>query len=545
MSEMMDVLVVGAGPVGLMTAAELHRHGVRCRLIERLLEPSPHCKALGITPRTLEVWDDLAIVHQALTAGMGLRGLVNIANGTDMEISSAALPEGAYGFLTLAQYDAEQILAEHLGTLAGGAERGVELVSLAQTEDLVTVGLKHLDGSVETVQAKYVVGCDGGRSAVRHALDLHFEGEHYAQVFMLADIDIDWTLERGYGYKLARIEKGEFRGAGACIPVPGDSRRYRFSTVAPEEMLPQDLTTSGQAHWASDEGPPLEAIQEMLDYLYPAGAKASNLRWSSFYRISHRLVPRYSLGRVFLAGDAAHLHPPLGGQGMNAGLQDAYNLAWKLALAVRGRAADKLLDSYHAERHEIGRQIVERTTARMNRVMEGDVDEQEPLREDSQLWLHYRDSPWVANEPADAAERWAGPLAGDRAPDVTGLRRPYVRHDERLFDLLRGPRHTLLLYSSESSPVEDGERFLALATELRARYGSLVQVLAIVHADSDVLALEGLPMLSDGRNEFAHVYVPQSGSGFLVRPDGYVGYRAEAIDHERLFRYLAGVLRAS
>jgi len=543
MNDAIDVLVVGAGPVGLMAAAELRRHGVSCRIVERLEAPSPHCKALGVTPRTLEVWDDLGIVNQALAAGLGLRGLVNVANGTDMEISSSALPQGAYGFLTIAQFDVESILAEHLQSHAGQIERGVELVGLQQTDAGVTAMLRCADGATETLDCKYLIGCDGGRSTVRHAIGLQFEGDHYEQVFMLADVELDWPLERGYGYKFARFIDGEMQGGGACIPVPGNPRRYRFSTIAPEEMLPKDLTTSGKAHWASDVGPTLEEVQGTLDFLYPVGAKASNMVWSSYYRISHRIVPRYNSGRVFLAGDAAHLHPPLGGQGMNAGLQDAYNLAWKLALAVRGLASPELLESYTVERHAIGQQIVDRTTQRMTRMLEGEIDHEEPLRDDSQLFLNYRGSPWVANEPAEGAERWSGPIAGDRAPDVTGLRRTYVRHEERLFDLLRGPHHTLVVYTSESTTVEECERFLSLSRALSERYGNLIRVVAITHPDYGTLAVEGLPILSDTRNEFARKYGPQSGTGYLVRPDGHVGYRAQKLELAPLLAYLKRVLK--
>ncbi len=144
------------------------------------------------------------------------------------------------------------------------------------------------------------------------------------------------------------------------------------------------------------------------------------MNWSAFYRISHRIVSSYRVGPVFLAGDAAHLHPPLGGQGLNTGVQDAYNLAWKLALAARGEAAAGLLDSYDAERRPTGEQLVKRTAARMNQLMAGQVEESEPVRDDSQLFLNYRDSPIVArhdeNPPGGATHPQVGPLPGDRAP---------------------------------------------------------------------------------------------------------------------------------
>ncbi|HEY2826360.1 MAG TPA: FAD-dependent monooxygenase [Pirellulales bacterium] len=334
-------------------------------------------------------------------------------------------------------------------------------------------------------------------------------------------------------------------GGGACIPVPGNPRRYRFSTGAPEHMIPAQLTSAGQPTTGiADVGPTLEQAQELLNWFFPAGAKASNLRWSAFYRISHRLAANYRLGRVFLAGDAAHLHPPIGGQGMNTGLQDAYNLAWKMALDVQGVAAPDLLDSYESERRPIGQQIVERTTKRMNSMIEGKIDEREPIREDSQLFLNYRDSALVANDLV-VPENTVGPLAGDRAPDVHGLVRPFTRHQIRLFDLLRGPHHTLLLYTSSANPADDCQHFAELAAALSQRYGSRIQIYAIIHPDCDAPEIEGLPTVVDRQNQFGQLYGPQSGAGFLIRPDGYVGYRADKISLEPLSKFLPRIFRAA
>src|SRR5262249_9370991 len=218
--------------------------------------------------------------------------------------------------------------------------------------------------------------------------------------------------------------------------VPGTPRRSRFSPVAPAAMVPANLDTAADPlQGLSERGPALEEVEEVLSWRLAGGTaaavRASEMRWSSFYRISHRLVTRYRVGRIFLAGDAAHLHPPLGGQGLNTGVQDAYNLAWKLALAVTGRAAAGLLDTYEAERRAGGLDLVEGTTGRLNRVLAGDLGEQEPIRDDSQLFVNYRTSPIVVPSPVATEVQ-----AGDRAPDALGLRRPQVRHDERLFDLL-------------------------------------------------------------------------------------------------------------
>jgi 2-polyprenyl-6-methoxyphenol hydroxylase-like FAD-dependent oxidoreductase len=535
-----SVLVVGAGPVGLMCAAELRRHGVACRIVERLDAARPYCKALGVAPRTMEVFDDLGIANAALDAGLGVRGLINMIAG-NREISeefSTAIPDGAYGFLLLAQNETERILAEHLRSLGGEVERGIELAEFNAGAANVAVTLKHADGSQETVVCDWLVGCDGGRSAVRRGLGLAFEGDHYEHVFMLADVEIDWPEPRGYAYKIAKFENNQMVGGGAIIPVPGNPKRYRISAGAPPEIVPKDLMSAGQPqHGLLEQGPTFEQSQKLLDWFYP-GAKASNMRWSAFYRISHRIVGQYRVGRAFVVGDAAHLHPPLGGQGMNAGLQDAYNLAWKLALAVRGQAAATLLDSYDAERRPIGEQIVSRTAARMDKVIGGKPDTMEPVRDDSQLFLNYRGSDWVANDDELAKRVSAGPLAGDRAPDAIGLRRPFVRYDARLFDLTRGTHHTLFFYTNHSNPAADCAEFASVVEALRKQYAGLIQAYALVHPDFDLPAIEGLSILADSQNEFARLYGATRKSAFLIRPDGYVGYRGEPLEAERLAAHL-------
>jgi len=539
----MSVLVVGAGPVGLMLAAELHRHGSPCRVIERRANAAPYCKALGITPRTLEVWDDLGVVQHALAAGLRLLGLVSVANGdiANGTVEGSALAYGAYGFVTLAQYDVERILGEHLVRLGGRVERGVELVKLEQTADAVRAGLRRADGGTETVECRYLVGCDGGRSTVRHALQLPFEGEHFEQTFMLADVELNWDLPRGYGYKFARIEGEQTLGLGAVIPVPGNPRRYRFSTVAPEAMVPANLDAAADPlQGLSERGPTLEQVQEVLSWLLAGGTaaavRASELRWSSFYRISHRLVTKYRVGRTLLAGDAAHLHPPLGGQGLNTGVQDAYNLAWKLALEVTGRAAAGLLDSYEAERRAVGLELVDRTTGRLKRVLAGDVGEQEPVRDDSQLFVNYRTSPIVVPSPFATELR-----AGDRAPDALGLRRPHVRHDERLFDLLRGPRHTFVLYTNHSQPEVDCRRFLDRVGPVASALAG--QVVAIVHPDCPLPWVEGQPTLADSRNDFARLYGGRRGNVEVIRPDGYIGCRTTLANPGAVEAYARMVIR--
>ena len=291
--------------------------------------------------------------------------------------------------------------------------------------------------------------------------------------------------------------------------------------------------------------PTLADLQAAVDRLAPAGTTVHDLRWSSIFRISHRIVPQYRVGRVFIAGDAAHIHPPTGGQGMNTGIQDAYNLAWKLALVIHGSADAQLLDSYNAERLPIGQAVVARTHARTMTMVQGEEAEENDraeLMQDSQLLLNYRGSAWVGEDLALPDALSKGPQAGDRAPDVGGLRRSGVGHPLRLFELLRGTAHTLLLYLDGAvghAQADREARHLAeLATALRQWYGEDVGIYGITAPGTSAATIAGLPTVEDAEGGFRRLYDVTHMSAYLVRPDGHVGYRAHPLQLERLRGYL-------
>jgi hypothetical protein len=248
-----------------------------------------------------------------------------------------------------------------------------------------------------------------------------------------------------------------------------------------------------------------------------------------------RLVAHYRQGRAFIAGDAAHIHPPTGGQGMNTGIQDAYNLAWKLALVLQGAAPDTLLDSYEAERRPVGAEVVARTRA----ASEGYGREKggKPDRlADTQIRVAYRGSDWVRDDAAGLDP--AVPAAGDRAPDAAGLRRHGVGFPLRLFDVLRGTEHVLIAHLP-STPAEMTE-LAALAAQLRERVGDRVRVVVVTAAE-DVQEQPGVAVYHDERGEFTAAYGAQAAS-FLIRPDGYIGWRGRSWDDKGLFAYLAKTL---
>ncbi|MFJ3727326.1 FAD-dependent monooxygenase [Streptomyces sp. NPDC090045] len=540
-----DVLVVGAGPVGLTAAAELRRRGVSCRIVDRLPARLPFAKAVGIQPRTLELWDRMGLVRAALEAAVPMRGQYMYVNGIEQPRLDLVLPpEVPYGFAALPQYETERILDEFLVRFGTTVERGTELVSFRQDADGVTSRLHTPSGAEEEVRTWFLVGCDGAHSIVRKGLGLSYEGGAFPEEYMLADVRVDWDVPHGYGVRsVHRGGDGAVDDLLVCIPLPGPGR-YRMSMMVPPELSTDRQTgtaSDGIAHGLqSSRAPGLADIQAVLDRLSPQPTTASDIRWASVFRISHRIVDRYGDRRVFVAGDAAHIHPPTGAQGMNTGIQDAWNLAWKLALAVRDAARPGLLASYDAERRPVGEEVVGRTVRHAAQGFESDPDDPETLMlREAQLLVGYRGSP-VVDPPGEGR----GPRPGDRAPDCGGLTGHIAAYPLRLYDLLREREHLLLLYGT-------GPGLDELVRTAGESSGGRVEVCVVLPADAPPDALpEGragatpLPVYRDSRGEFARLYAADRPTAFVIRPDGYLGARLAPPAPQSLAAHLGAVFAA-
>jgi pentachlorophenol monooxygenase len=535
-----DVLVAGGGPVGLTAACELRRRGIGCRVVDQLDGPPQYAKAVGVQPRTLEVWEDMGLLGAALDAAIPMRGQIVYVNGEEAgRVALDLPPEIPYGFVALPQYETERLLREHLAGLGLEIERGVTLRSFEQDADGVTAVLDGPAGE-ETVRARYLIGCDGAHSVVRKGLSLSFEGDAFPEEYMLADVELDWSMPRGFAVRVVHQTDGKVDDLLVCIPLPGH-RRYRASMMVAPELMTAPSGGEQEHGLATDRpGPTLEQIQAVLDRLAPEPTTASDLRWSSVFRISHRLVDRYAESRVFVAGDAAHIHPPTGAQGMNTGIQDAYNLAWKIAFAVQGRAADGLLESYHSERRAVGEEVVGRTVrAAQDQYRGGDADDAPTamLRE-AQLLVGYPDSP-INGEDVDDDLLSGGPGPGQRAPDARGLRRDAAADPLRLFELLSGADLVLLLYADGSADAEVLSSFEALAAAVRQRAQLTVYAVLGAGVEHD---LADVPVVEDRDGQFAAAYGASRACAYLIRPDGYVAYRAAPVDPDRLIAQLGRIV---
>jgi 2-polyprenyl-6-methoxyphenol hydroxylase-like FAD-dependent oxidoreductase len=345
-----DVLIAGAGPVGLTMACELARYGLNVRIIDKNSQRTDKSKALVIWPRTLELMDRMGpgCAQRFIDAGLKVRG-ANILSGRD-EIASIDLTEidSPHNFvLMIPQSDTERELEEHLGTFGLKAEREVELRQFKPSADGLSCTLRHADGREETTEASWLIGCDGAHSTVRHQLGMEFHGDTLLSDWLLADLHLN-----GVPGAPAISIYWHAKGVLALFPLQGT--RYRVIADVGESS-----GTIGEGHRPP---PTLDDIQRILDVRGPGGITASDAVWLSSFSINERKVSDYRADRVFLAGDAAHVHSPAGGQGMNTGMQDACNLSWKLALVSRGICAQEpLLGSYSAERSAVATRVLDAT----------------------------------------------------------------------------------------------------------------------------------------------------------------------------------------
>jgi 2-polyprenyl-6-methoxyphenol hydroxylase-like FAD-dependent oxidoreductase len=351
-----DVLIIGAGPTGLMLANQLGRRGIRALIIDRHSGPAQQTRAMAVHARTLEIYSKLGVADQALALGRRGTGANLWADGQQrarIPLSDIGRDLSLYPFvLMLGQDDNERILGANLSRFDLAIEWNTELIALKPEPGFVTATVRLNDRGIREIRAAYVAGCDGARSAVRELNGIAFPGAPYEHVFFVADTEATGPMVQGElnvylwrdGFHLFFPMRGHnrWRVIGILPTRFRDEPNLKFETLVP-------------------------AIRD------EAGAELQfqSCSWLSTYRIHHRCTERFRKDRCFLLGDAAHVHSPMGGQGMNTGLQDAYNLAWKLALVIEGRADDALLDTYEAERMQIAQRLLA-TTDRAFRLLVAD-----------------------------------------------------------------------------------------------------------------------------------------------------------------------------
>src|SRR6266704_6714919 len=334
--QQLDVLVVGAGPTGLTLTAQLQAVGATCRIVDRQLDRTHESRALAVQPRTLEILRGLGVAQELVARGNDAVRVELHAGGrvVPVRLFGLGLDDTSFPFLLfVSQAETEAVLNDHLAARGVHVERGVELVAFQADQNGVTCTLRCADGQTEQARARYLVGCDGA--------GIPFVGGAYPQTFTLADLEVDGGLDRNTAY--------------AFIGQEGILFFFPLGRPASWRLLGMHPTLQGRQE---PERPSLEELQALVDAFTGGRLRLHDPVWLTYFRLQHRHATRYRAGRVFLAGDAAHVHSPAGAQGMNTGIQDAWNLGWKLALATRGVAKEALLDSYDAERRPVGSFVV-------------------------------------------------------------------------------------------------------------------------------------------------------------------------------------------
>ena len=515
-----DILVVGAGPTGLMLANQLARRGLSPLIIDRHAGPARETRALGVQARTLEIYQKLGVVERALELG-------KIGNGANLWADGkrkGRVPLGDAGrtvtpypyILILGQDDNERILGDNLGKLGVPIRWNTELIALEQFDDRVRATLKQPDGSTRTIDAAWVAGCDGAHSAVRELNGIAFPGAPYEHVFFVADVAMTGTMVPDevnvYLWK---------SGFHLLFPMRG-ANHWRIVGIVPAELRGRDEITF------DDVAPSVRG---------EAGSSIAfqSCSWFSTYRIHHRAAARFQDRRCFVLGDAAHIHSPVGAQGMNTGLQDAYNLAWKLALVVAGKADASLAESYAAEREPIAEWLLQNT--------------------DRGFRLIVSDSPLAGLLRTEVLARVAA-----LAMSLKSLQARAFRTVSQTGIEYRGSALSQTLGTLAHDAPQPGDRFPWLKLRLRAEgpiedlFATLDDTHFHLFAFGANAALDGLPdfgglvethaVPSDAANdaELARVSIPLA-STYLVRPDGYIALAGTDVDRAALERYFAERLR--
>jgi 2-polyprenyl-6-methoxyphenol hydroxylase-like FAD-dependent oxidoreductase len=546
----LPILVVGAGPTGLALAAQLSSFGVRFRIVDRSLDRAHESRAVAVQARTLELLQPYELADALVARGNASARLqVHVDGGrtAELQLGDFGSDDTRFPFiLFVSQAETEALLGEYVASRGVTIERGTELVRLEQDAGGVDVVLRDGRGVAEHVRAAYVVGCDGAHSAVRKLAGIPFEGDAYLQQFMLGDVEADaadgfapLTPDTVHSFP------GRY-GVAMIFPLgrPTTWRVIAMSTRAsrrPPGAQAQETQPMTSALELAD-------LQAAVDDATGGAVRLRDPAWLSHFRLHHRQAPRYRAGRAFLAGDAAHIHSPVGGQGMNTGVQDALNLGWKLALVARGSAPAELLDSYEAERWPVGHALLrytDRVFGLFTRVMSSNalvawvrrevmgrviprVTRGERLRTIafrfvSELDIRYRKSPAV-REGAPALA--TGPRAGDRLPDAA------IMLNGRATSLQRevvGPCLCVLLCAHDEA--------WSGTTDLAARYDRTVVVRRLARSPApDVL-------VDAGGEALARLGVRER-AVYVVRPDGYVGYRCAGSDLAGAEAYLSRWLHA-
>ncbi|MGX7669593.1 FAD-dependent monooxygenase [Plantactinospora sp. DSM 117369] len=527
-----DVLIVGAGPTGLMLAIQLARHGVRPRVVDAGPSTNRESRAVAVVARSLEILDDLDLAHEAIGLGQPLHGIhfyrgARTLADMDLTVVDSPFPMD----LCIPQWQTVDLLRRRATDLGVEVEWETALTAFEAGADDVAVEF----GTGKRSSTRWLVGCDGSHSTVRRLAGIDWQRQDLDRGFILGDVRAGWDLPRDRFHAI--FGPG---GVVAVFPMPQDGV-WRVLASTSEGLPP--------------ERPGLGDFAARIGAETSLSTRISDLQWASSFAAREGLAGTFRSGRVLLAGDAAHSHSPIGGQGMNVGIQDAYNLGWKLAMVATGGAGDFLLDSYQTERRPVARAVVETTSTatrlatlrpRMARWARGkalrivgglDAVQRRFAQAIAEHQVSYHESPTVGERWAEAPPTiWSGydnsgPAAGELAPDA------YLETDHgpvALRHRYRDPGHHLVLFAGDTTDRS------ALAS-WRAAAGQAMRGRGSVH----LVTRSRQGFLTDPRSEAHNRYGVRRPSVYLLRPDKYVGFRTDTVDFGLVDGYFRRLTRTS
>jgi len=521
MSNHIPVLIVGAGPTGLLMACELARHGIKFRIIDKKPEQTSCSNATWIQTRTIEILDHLGIVNRFLRAGHKCKAINLYGHGKHLLQIPLDQISSTYPFiLMLPQRETEKLLNEYLKELKSHVERPLEFIQATQEENKVVSTIKHSSGKTEIITSNWLIGCGGVSSTVRSTGEFLFPGHDLSEQFLVADAEMSSFLSSDEIHVF--FDKGTvFPDKGTILAIaPFGSKKYRITANVYQEGARKSL----YSHEIND------IIRERSHGEYTV----DDVSWISPFWIHSNIIDHMRDRLTFLAGDAAHTFSPVGGQGMNTGMQDAYNLAWKLALVIKGKAKLSLLESYQSERYPVICQVVKQTEQLTSmslfdktfatklhhfcdKISSDKKLEQKIIHQIEQLDIRYKNSPVIDYHECVSTK---SPRQGERAPGV------FIDKSTRLYEHLRNTQHNILLFTGLSVSNETIEKIKETQQWLNKTYSDLIKI-HIISAQK----------LKDFKNSIFDVdaavhkrYGVKNNAIFIIRPDNYIAYCSKSFD---------------
>ena len=539
MSGHLPVLIVGAGPTGLMMACALERYDIPFRIIDKNSAPTQGSNATWIQSRTLEILDLVGLKEAFLKEGNYCHAINLYADGAHLTKLTFDHLDSTYPFiLMLPQRVTEQLLNQRLEASKIRVERPLELIRVDKKNQVMTAIVKHADGDTEMIPCDWLIACDGANSMVRTQSHLPFLGQDLPEQFMVADAQMSSFLSHNEIHVF--FDKGTiFPGKGVLLAAfPWGSNQYRL-TANLYLNQPRKIFTE-------------QEVREVVAERSHGNYIVDNVSWISPFWIGSKLVENMRENSIFLAGDAAHIHSPVGGQGMNTGIQDAYNLAWKLALVIKGKTKLSLLDSYQEERYPVVHEVVKKTECYTNMIL---FDarfisklrqfcrriEQQPKKLSkkigmmlTQLEVRYKKSS-VIHYQTQATKKFF--LPGERVPDVK------INHTKYLYDYFRNTQHIVFLFTGSQAGESHKNKMQTLKTWLFKTYADLVVVYIVTTPKTHADWQEKETIFDEALKLHEHFHIKRTGI-YLIRPDNYIAYCSKGLTfpgfEEFLKNYLIG-----